>query len=119
MDLKEKRARFVYELMKLYDAYSGEEVEQLPFDERGENFMKSYIELVDDFVTGRIKDFKSLHKQWLEHEIKEGWKYGEKYSETEKTSPLVVSYDKLDEKEKIKDEVFIKAIEFTKQYIKE
>ena len=49
---------------------------------------------------------KELHDSWLEFKKDTGWKYGETKSETEKTHPCMVPYEKLPANQRRKDYLF-------------
>lgn len=49
------------------------------------------------------------HKSWLEFRDEEGWKYGDKKSESLKTHPYFLPFDKLPKGQQSKDFIF-KAI---------
>lgn len=46
------------------------------------------------------------HKNWMEHKLKDGWKYGEVKDEVLKTHPCLVPYNELPENQKVKDYLF-------------
>ncbi len=43
---------------------------------------------------------KNVHETWAVERIKEGWRYGNKRDDSEKTTPCLVRYDQLPESEK-------------------
>lgn len=49
------------------------------------------------------------HKNWMNHKITDGWKYGKVKDEILKTHPCMVPYDELPESQRVKDYLF-KAI---------
>lgn len=49
---------------------------------------------------------QQLHDSWLQHKASQGWVYGEKKDEEEKTHPNIVVYDNLPDEQKLKDVLF-------------
>ena len=124
MDKLERQARFVYEVARLQALYNNAPVVPAPFDEREEEFKGQFIELIGKLMNDEIdwphneQGFEEAHNSWMQRYFDMGWKYGEKYDPEVKTHPDLVPYKELDLREKVKDEVFLKLVEFTKNYIK-
>ena len=49
---------------------------------------------------------EEMHDNWCDFKKNEGYKYGKIKDDTLKTHPCLVSYDKLDKKQTVKDELF-------------
>ena len=58
------------------------------------------IKLDADIVELGEKIAENVHDVWAIGRIKEGWTYGEKRNDTEKTHPCLVPYNKLTDSEK-------------------
>lgn len=58
------------------------------------------IKLDADIVELGEKIAENVHNVWAVGRIKEGWTYGEKRNDTEKTHPCLVPYNKLTDSEK-------------------
>ena len=58
------------------------------------------IKLDADIVELGEKIAENVHDVWAVGRIKEGWTYGEKRNDTEKTHPCLVPYNKLTDSEK-------------------
>ena len=48
----------------------------------------------------------NAHQNWMEEKLSDGWKLGEKKDVLKKEHPNLVPYEKLPEKDKIKDHLF-------------
>ena len=84
------------------------------FDERNNHIMKqiTYVPIPVD-TTGVIlpkellplieKMAMNVHEVWAESRIKDGWRYGPSRNDKEKTSPCLVPYEELPEREKTYD----------------
>lgn len=46
------------------------------------------------------------HELWAAHKQSQGWVYGEKKDEAERTHPCLIPYDELPEAERLKDRLF-------------
>jgi hypothetical protein len=60
----------------------------------------SDVVLTDEMLSLMEKIAENVHDVWAEGRIKEGWKYGEKRNDDEKTNPCLVPYCELPEGEK-------------------
>jgi hypothetical protein len=55
---------------------------------------------------------KYMHNQSIQEKLKSGWKFGEEFSLEQKTSPLLVPFDKLpSEYRKLRPDIFAKVID--------
>lgn len=50
------------------------------------------------------------HRAWVESKIRQGWRYGERKDETEKTHPSLVAFEKLSPAEQLKDAILIAVV---------
>lgn len=117
MDLKERRAIFVYEAARLHAMLLGCPVVPKPWEEREEEFKRQLITLVDDLVMGRkeFSDSKVAHESWVRKYEEMGWIFGKEFNPEKKTHPDLVPYEALDPKEKVKDEVFLRLVSIAKE----
>ena len=58
------------------------------------------IKLNADIIELGEKIAENVHDVWAVGRMKEGWTYGEKRNDTEKTHPCLVPYDELTDSEK-------------------
>lgn len=73
---------------------------------------------VIDGVQGVIESFRmpdghsreKSHNRWMERKLREGWRYGEKKDEVEKTHPCLLPYDSLPELQQVKDALFANIV---------
>lgn len=68
-------------------------------------YIPSPIDTSDVKLPNELKDLteviaKNVHETWAVERIKEGWRYGKKRDDSEKTTPCLVRYDQLPEFEK-------------------
>lgn len=64
-----------------------------PVDTSGITLDGELIELTEKIA-------ENVHEVWAEGRIADGWKYGEKRNDSEKTTPCLVPYSSLTEEEK-------------------
>ena len=60
----------------------------------------SKITLSEEILLLREEIAKNVHDVWAAGRIKDGWTYGETRDDVKKTSPCLVPYDELSDKEK-------------------
>lgn len=61
------------------------------------------IELPEELLALTEQIAENTHDVWAKSRIEEGWVYGETKDSTQKTTPLLIPYDKLPESEKMYD----------------
>ncbi len=61
------------------------------------------IELAEELLALTEQIAENTHDVWAKSRIEEGWVYGETKDSTQKTTPLLIPYDKLPESEKMYD----------------
>jgi len=112
-----RMAIFVYEAARLHAQMLDCPVVPKPWGQREEEFKQQFIELIDDLVTGKRKfpDFKTAHDSWVRKYKEMGWQYGKVYDPDKKIHPDLVPYEKLDPREKVKDEVFLRLVAIAKE----
>jgi len=117
MDLKERRAIFVYEAARLHAMLLRCPVIPKSWDERDPDFRKQLVELVDDLYSERkmLRDSKEAHDSWVRKRKEMGWIFGKEYNPEKKTHPNLVPYESLDPKEKVKGEVFLRLVSIAKE----
>lgn len=67
--------------------------EPKPMDTSNIQLSNELMQLVEELA-------KNVHDVWAKGRIAEGWKYGEEKNSVEKTTPLLVPYNELEENEK-------------------
>lgn len=60
----------------------------------------SEIKLDEDLIKLTEKIAENVHEVWAQGRISQGWKYGEKRDDANKTTPCLVPYSELSEAEK-------------------
>lgn len=65
----------------------------------------THIMLPEEIVGLMEKLAENTHEVWSSQRIKDGWTYGEKRDDAQKTHPCLVPYDDLPENEKEYDRV--------------
>lgn len=68
------------------------------------------INAVQRSIENKITDPAVAHENWMADMIKEGWTYGEKLSEEEKTHPCLVHYAELPTGQQTKDELYLAVL---------
>ena len=61
------------------------------------------VELPEELLALTEQIAENIHDVWAKSRIEEGWVYGETKDSILKTTPLLISYDKLPESEKMYD----------------
>ena len=119
MDLKERRAIFVYEGARLHATFLRCPVIPDKWENREDDFKGQFIELIEDLCSGKrtFQDPEIAHDSWVEKYLEMGWKFGEKYDPENRIHPDIVPYDELNPKEKVKDEVFLRLVGIAKDCI--
>lgn len=69
-----------------------------PIDTSGIELPKEIIELTEKIA-------ENVHENWSAERIADGWVYGEKRDDEKKTTPCLVPYDELPEREKDFDRI--------------
>lgn len=116
ISINERRAEFVHDAIHLFAITSNAPVVSPIFKEKEKGARDNFLDAVKnhfDFT----KSPESLHQSWIESYKKMGWVYGEKYDKEKRTHPDIVSYSKLPQKEKEKNDVFIALCKIARQFI--
>jgi len=117
-DLRERRARFVYDGARLAAQAANAPIIPVLWDEREEPFRAQFREVIDrQCGEQRSKSPEELHGSWMQSYFTMGWVYGEEYNRENKTHPDLVSYDDLGKLERDKDAVFVALCEIARQWI--
>lgn len=87
-------------------------------DEDGEGYCSCDIEIDDDLheeIQRRASKF--LHNRWVEHQVHQGWRYGLKLNEGDRTDPRLRDWDSLrEEYRRTLDMDRDQAVKFFKTY---
>jgi len=67
---------------------------------------------VEDIINGVVKSPEDSHNKWMEHKIKDGWKYGKYKNVDKKEHPSLIPYEQLSTYEKQKDKIFFDIVRF-------
>jgi len=118
MDLKERRAEFVYNAARLAAEAAEAPIVPALWADREDAFKTQFIEVIDRQCGDlRSSSPEELHGGWMQAYIEMGWVYGEVYDREKKVHPDLVPYDQLESRERDKDEVFIALCEIARQWI--
>jgi len=118
MTRTERRARFIYEAGRSAAIAARAPVISAPWDQREENFKANFLKTVErQCGPQRSTSPKELHERWIKSYLSIGWKYGEVYSQEERTHPDLVSYKTLDILEQNKSFVFIALCKIAQDFI--
>jgi hypothetical protein len=115
MNLKERRAWFVYEAARIENIANNRPINPEVWDERDEYFRKNMIKIVSRQCRTEISP-KKLHDNWVRAYKKMGWKYGKVRDVKLKTHPDMVSYYRLCKKEREKDWVFVMLCKIARRF---
>lgn len=89
----------------------------LTFDELPPNAQHNMTTAVYRVVTGQIKTAEESHEQWVKSRKAEGWTYGKKKSNTDRTHPNLCPYLELPTAQQFKDELFMAVCNVCAPYI--
>jgi len=116
MNLKERRAWFVYEAARIENKAAKRPINPETWDKRDKRFRQNMICAVQRQCGGRrLTSPKALHDAWVTTYEKMGWKYGPKRDVNLKTHPDMVAFNKLGRKEREKDWVFFMLCEIARR----
>ena len=117
-NLRERRARFVYDGARLAAMCANAPVVPVPWDEREEPFKAQFREVIErQCGENRSRSPEELHGSWMQSYINMGWVYGPEHDPVAKTHPDMVPYADLQQQEQDKDAVFIALCEIARQWI--
>lgn len=61
------------------------------------------LEIGQCLINGKPPSSKETHEKWVEDKLRDGWKYGIEKNADMKTHPLLVPFEELPFKERLKD----------------
>lgn len=116
MNIKERRAWFVYEAARIENKSAKRPINPESWKKRDLKFRKNMIMAVNKQCgKGRLTSPKELHDEWVKAYEKMGWRYGRKRNVKSKTHPDMVPFYKLGRKEQEKDWVFFMLCEIARR----
>lgn len=114
--LRERRARFVYEAARLENVAAKRPINPEPWDQRDAEFRRNMVRAVaKQCGRERLTSPKALHDAWVEAYKKMGWKYGPQRDVKLKEHPDMVPFNKLGRLEQEKDWVFYMLCEIARK----
>ena len=100
-----KCARLCHEVNRTYCSTLGD-VSQVPWDQAPEWQRTSAIKGVMFCAEQGTHFPERQHNSWMKEKLENGWKYGHKKDEHEKTHPCLIPYEYLPADQKLKDSLF-------------
>lgn len=105
----EQIARVVHEANRALQHIQGDPTPSPPWDQAPQSQRQSALEGVLDALAGSTP--AELHRDWVTHKLRSGWRYGPVKDEAAKTHPCMVPYDELPNHQKLKDRMFIAIVD--------
>jgi len=119
MDIKERRAEFVYNAARLAAIAAAAPIVPVPWTEREKPFRDQFLAVIErQCGEQRSSSPEELHVSWMQSYFAMGWMYGPQYSAEKKTHPDLVPYADLGRLERDKDNVFVALCEIARQWIR-
>lgn len=119
-DLRERRARFVYEGARIAAIAAKAPIIPVLWDEREEDFRQQFFAVIErQCGTQRSNSPEELHGSWMQAYFTNGWVYGEEYNREKRIHPDLVPYSQLGQLERDKDAVFVALCDIAREYIYE
>jgi len=75
-----------------------------------DSYRAGVMYIFSNHFEGRITHPFELHAKWVLHRESLGWKLGDKKSFTDKTDPLMIPWEKLGDRQKLKDKLFLSIV---------
>lgn len=101
-------ARVCHEANRVIQIYADDPQVSPTYDLAPEWQKASAKQGVQDAIDGRTPE--ELHQSWCDFKLLDGWRYGPKKDELNKTHPCLVDYSVLPEEQKLKDHVFASIV---------
>lgn len=118
MDLRERRAIFVYEGARLAAIAAKAPIVPSPWTERETPFRAQFLDVIDrQCGENRSRSPEELHGSWMQSYISMGWVYDKVYNREKKIHPDLVPYADLGQLERDKDAIFVALCEIARQWI--
>lgn len=105
----ETAAQIAHEVNRGYCASLGD-FSHKPWDQIDEDLQRSALEGADHVLAEKITSPEKSHEGWSETKIRQGWKYGPAKDPKKKEHPCLVPFDELPPEQKLKDTLFISAV---------
>ena len=120
MELKERRARFVYEGARIAAIAACAPIVPVVWDEREQSFRDQFLKVIErQCGDQRSKSPEELHGGWMQSYFDMGWVHGDEYDRENKIHPDLVPYEDLNDLERDKDAIFVALCEIARQWIYE
>ena len=118
--LTERRAVFIYDAAMLAALAAQAPVVPEPFALREQEFKDQFYEVIEKQCGPHRKySAEELHEEWVISYREMGWVYGETRNPEAKTHPDMVSYWRLGQLERDKDDVFIALCDIARLWIRD
>ena len=116
-ELREKIAEQIYEATRIEAEWSNRRIVPEPWNERDDAFRKQFVDIVAQYMKGKIPTPREAHISWMEKYFEMGWVYGPVRDTSKKTHPDLVPYDDLPQDERDKDAIFLSFIWIASQIL--
>ena len=84
---------------------------QTPWAQTSEDNKQTSREGVTRILSNPLLSAADIHQEWVDGKKAKGWKHGDKKCDKAKTHPSMVTYDKLPQIEKHKDQMFREVVQ--------
>ncbi len=103
-------AQILHEANRAYCQEIGDD-SQLPWEQAFEWQRNSAINGVHFRLKNPNATPASMHQNWLDEKLKEGWRYGKVKDVEKKEHPCMLAYGDLPEEQKFKDKLFFRLFD--------
>jgi hypothetical protein len=104
-------AEVAHNISEAYKAAIGEDLRG-SFANQPEQYKFSVtVGVVNHLMNPKGVSSEESHNLWMTHKLKDGWRYGSKIDDQEKTHPNLLPYSQLPESQRVKDYLFLAVVE--------